>query len=333
MSQFLEILERKPFRPHPLIRGGHLQTILGSILPRDFSWGWSQSREEFVDLEDGTRVRLLIVEQDPAAPTLVAVHGLGGSSDSMYMRGLSHKAWNQGWNSVLLNLYDCNLQASPPRIFHAGSSDRLGLLIDYLAETYSPLFLTGISLGGNILLKLLGEWGERAQRCFAGAVAISPLLDLTISWSTLDRPSNRFFRRHYLRGLRQIVQAKKAYLRDHVDLEPILRVRTIRQFDELFTAPLGGFQDAMDYYRQASSAPLLSEIQVPTLLLHSRDDPMLPPDPLFMPECRENRYLTIGLTDSGGHVGFVQAEPELDRAWAEHRGIEFLEAVLQNCGR
>lgn len=328
MNRFREILERKPFRPHPLVRGGHLQTILGSIWPRDFSWGWSQSHEEFLDLEDGTRIRLLVVEKEREAPTLIAIHGLGGSSDSTYMRGLSHKAWKQGWNSVLVNLYDCNLQTSPPRIFHAGSSDRLGGLVRKLSSRYSPLFLAGISLGGNILLKLLGEWEEQARPSIGGAVAISPLLDLTISWSTLDRPANRFFRNHYLRGLRRIIRAKEACLRDHVDLQALTRVRHIRDFDELFTAPLGGFRDAMDYYVQASSAPLLGKIRVPTLLLHAEDDPMLPADPLFSPGCHDNPFLTVGITESGGHVGFVQAEPELDRAWAEHRGIEFLAAVV-----
>jgi len=328
LKRFHELLERKPFRPHPLIRGGHLQTILGSILPRNPPWGWTESREEFLDLDDGARVRVVIVDRDATAPTLVLVHGLGGSSDSTYMRGLSHKAYRRGWNSVLLNLYDSNLRASPPRIFHAGSSDRLANVIDRLSPTHPRILLTGISLGGNMLLKMLGEQGGQAQSSILAAAVISPLTDLTTSWSTLDRPSNRFFRYHYLKGLRRIVRQKEIYLRDHVDLEAIRQVRTIRQFDEVFTAPLAGYRDAMEYYIKASAAPLMKEIQVPTLLLHSKDDPLLPYEPLLSEECRSNPYLTIGLTERGGHVGFVQAAHELDRAWAENRALEFLDTVL-----
>ncbi len=292
--------------------------------------GGTQSRQEFLDLDDGTRVRIVVVDRDSAAPTLVAVHGLGGSSESTYMRGLSNKAWRLGWNSVLLNLYDSNLRASPPHIFHAGSSDRLGHVIARLSPTHPRILLTGISLGGNMLLKMLGELGKRADSSILAAAVISPLTDLTISWSTLDRPSNRLFRYHYLKGLRRIVSQKEAYLRDHVDLEAVLQVRTIRQFDELFTVPLGGFEDAMDYYIKASAAPFLKDIQIPTLLLHSKDDPLLPYEPLLSRECQSNPYLTIGLTQQGGHVGFVQSAHEPDRAWAENRALEFLDTVLRD---
>jgi len=250
---------------------------------------------------------------------------MGGSARSIYMQALSHKAYREGWNCHLLNLYNVNLELDPPHIFHAGASDGIRSAIEQIAQlpTTESILLTGFSLGGNILLKLLGSCGMGFPEKVVGAAAVSPLVDLTTSWQILEKPANTIYRRHFVKGLKNILRLKSDYLRDFVDLDSLMEIRTIREFDELFTAPLGGFTDADDYYRKASSIQCLGDIRVPTLILHSRDDPLLPWEPLSVPEANANPALLIHLTKHGGHVAFLEwKRHDIDRSWAENRVID-----------
>lgn len=321
-----EVLRRRPFAPHPLLRSAHLQTVLGSLLPREFPWGWAKSSERMLELDGGCQVRALLVDRAPDAPVLVALHGVGGSSESRYMQGLSHKAYREGWNAVLFNLYDRNLEGRRPTLFHAGSSPQIEQLLEGIREIrqWSRFYLAGISLGGNMLLRLLGNWGERAPHWIAGAAVVSPLVDLEIGWKIIEEPSNVIYRVHFLRRLKRLLRQRSGELRDLIDFDALEKVRTFREFDDHVTAPMGGYEDAFDYYRRASSAPLLGKIRVPTLVIHSRDDPILPLDPWMRPEGRSHPSLLAHLTEHGGHVGFIEHEKtDIDRAWAENRMIDF----------
>ncbi|MFQ5738986.1 MAG: YheT family hydrolase [Acidobacteriota bacterium] len=332
LEQFAARLRQRPFRPHRLLRNGHLQTVVASKIRRRFEWGWRRSQVEYVDLGDGTRVRTVCVFHPEAGPTLIAVHGMAGSSDSNYMRGISHKAFRSGWNAVLLNLYNTNDQLKTPRIFHAGSSPELGELVLRLIHKLhiQELFLAGVSMGGNLILKLLGEWGCHYPRCLRSVGVISPLVDLTRSWQILEKPSNTLYRVHFVRSLKGLVRRRAAFLSPFVDLPALMRIATVREFDELFTAPLGGFRNAFDYYRQASAAPRMKAIRVPTLCLHSKDDPLLPWQPLTDPEVLSNRKILTSLTEKGGHVAFIERErQDIDRSWAENRTIDFFERSRQ----
>ena len=133
LAHFERRLEDRPFRPSLWLRGGHLQTLAASLLKRNFSWGWGNAEEHFVDLEDGSRVRLICAWQSPGVPTLVVLHGTGGSSASTYMQGLSHKAHREGWNAVLVNLYNTNPELPKPKIFHSGSSREVGEVLQELS--------------------------------------------------------------------------------------------------------------------------------------------------------------------------------------------------------
>jgi len=328
LAHFERRLEDRPFRPPLWLRGGHVQTLAASLLKRNFSWGWGKAEEHFVDLGDGSRVRLICAWQSPAVPTLVVLHGTGGSSASTYMQGLSHKAHREGWNAVLVNLYNTNPELPKPKIFHSGSSREVGEVLQELSMKHQveEFFLAGVSMGANILLKLMGEWGSDSPLDVRAAGVISPLVDLTSAWKVLERPSNFLFQHHFVKNFKKRIQRHRSDLSPFVDVEALLRIKTLRQFDQLFTAPLAGFRDAFDYYEKASALPYLKDIRIPTLLIHSHDDPLLSGEPLTLPETRSNSSLLMSLTRQGGHVGFLErpsSGEDIDRFWAENRLIDF----------
>ena len=331
LHQFQQVLEDRSFRPSFWLRGAHRQTLAGSLMNRDLSWGWKHCREHFVDLEGGARVRLVGIWQDPRLPTIVVVHGTGGSSDSTYMKGLSHKAHREGWNAVLPNLYNTNPAARRPKVFHSGSSREVEEILQHLILKHQveEVYLVGVSMGGNILLRLLGEWGRSHPDQVKAAAVISPLVDLKASWEILEKPSNCVLQHHMVTNLKRRVRQGLPSLDGFVDQDALSRVRTFRQFDELYTAPLAGFRDALDYYEKASALPHLGSIHLPTLLLHALDDPVLPAEPFLSTEVRSNPSLGVGLTQRGGHVGFIEkdGQRDVDRFWAENRVIDFFRLV------
>jgi len=334
LAHFERRLEDRPFRPPLWLRGGHLQTLAASLLKRNFSWGWGNAEELFVDLGDGSRVRLICAWQPVDAPTLVVLHGTGGSSASTYMQGLSHKAYREGWNAVLVNLYNTNPELPKPKVFHSGSSREVGELLQKLSMNHQvrKFFLAGVSMGGNILLKLMGEWGSDSLVDVRAAGVISPLVDLTTAWKVLERPSNFLFQHHFVKNFKKRIKRHRSSLSPFVDVEALLRIKTLRQFDQLFTAPLAGFRDAFDYYERASALPYLKDIRIPTLLIHSHDDPLLPGEPFTLSETRSNPSLLMGLTRQGGHVGYLEqalSGGDIDRFWAENRLIDFFRLARQ----
>lgn len=330
-ERFRHDLSRRPFRPHWVIPGAHGQTLAGARLPRRFPWGWTGSSQELVELEDGVGVRTEEILEFPKAPTVIVIHGMTGCNRSGYSQGFSNKAWRRGWNTILPSLYNVSPAVDRPRFFHAGSSDMVSDLLLRLVEDrgLERVFLVGVSMGGNILLKLMGEWGEDRPDWLLASAVMSPLCDLTQSWQRLEDSQNRIYQTYFMNRLRKIVfehhDAEK-----WIDSEALQRARTIRQFDELVTAPLCGYRDAMHYYRRCSSLPLLERIQAPTFVLHSKDDLFLPWEP-FVGGAASNPNLLIHLSDRGGHVGFFESDSgrDLDRRWAENRILEFFDSFLR----
>ena len=326
-----ECLEQRPFRPHPALWNGHLQTIVGSQQRRSFEWGWKACVSKTIPLSDGAVIRAEVVFCDEASPTLVAVHGMGGSSDSMYMLGLSHKAYLKGWNSVRLSLYNLNSNLERPKVFHAGCSRDLAEITGGLFTRFGfdKCLFVGMSMGGNILLKLLGEWGDDYPPHILAAATISPLVDLTASWQILDSSSNRLYRWYYVSRLRRLALERADALSSYLDVERLRQVRTIREFDEAFTVPLSGYQDVFEYYSESSAVSRLGQIRVPTLLVHSRDDPLLPWRPLASPAVEKNPRLMLALSERGGHGAFIEgARRDIDRSWAENRVMDFFRLVV-----
>jgi uncharacterized protein len=267
----------------------------------------------------------------PDAPVLLVLHGLEGSARSRYIGGLFELAAARGWRAGVLYFRSCSGELNRlPRFYHSGDTADLDHVLRVLADRQPGLRVgaVGISIGGNVLLKWLGEQGEAAPAPIAGAVAISVPFDLAACARVMDRGLRRLlYTASFMRSFHRKTRAKARAHPDFVDVRAALRARTFAAYDRAVTAPLHGFADEMDYWRQASSGPYLAAIRRPTLLLNALDDPFVPesslPDPRTLPPAVRAEFVSIG-----GHVGFVQGWPWRARSWAERRAIDFLAAVL-----
>jgi len=274
----------------------------------------------------------------PDAPVLLILHGLEGSSRSHYAVGLAREALARGWRAVVLNFRSCSGELNRrPQFYHSGHTDDLDDVVRGLVarEPATRLAAVGVSLGGNVLLKWLGEREANAPAQLVGAVAISAPFDLVPCARGLDQGlRRRVYTANFLRTMRAKAERKAA--RDPsfatlVDLQQARHARTFAQYDRAVTAPLNGFADEMDYWVRASSAPYLSRIRRPALLVNALDDPIVPPaalpDPRTLPPWVRAEFL-----ERGGHAGFLEGGwPWRPRSWIERRAIEFL-APLVNPG-
>jgi hypothetical protein len=267
-------------------------------------------------------------------PRLFFLHGLEGTIRSHYVAGLFGEAIRREWAADLLIFRGCGDEPNRlPRFYHSGETGDLSFALDRLLaeQPAAPVLLAGVSLGGNVLLKFLGEAGEGVSSMVKGAAAISVPYDLERGARHLQRGFSRIYDRHFLRTLRVKARAKLARFPNLFDVAALERARNIYEFDDAVTAPVHGFLNAHDYYTRSSSMQFLERIARPTLLLSSVDDPFLPADVLedVRVRARANPKLTLEFTRRGGHVGFVAGSlPFRPSYYAEWRACEFLAATL-----
>ena len=263
---------------------------------------------------------MLVEENRPAsAPRgeVLMMHGLEGSSRSGYMVSLALALARAGFVAHRVNMRGCGgTEHLTPTLYHSGlTADLLVLLETFRARTASPLFLVGFSLGGNVVLKLAGELGERAKQLVAGVCAVSTPIDLHACVRAIGRRSNWVYEQRFVRRLCERYRRRNAAAPERFPLDGIDKVRTIYEFDDLFTARAFGFGDAANYYRTQSSLRFVSSIRVPALLLQAEDDPMIPFEIFKGPEVRSNPHLTLLAPPHGGHLGFISRD--LPRFWAD----------------
>ena len=289
-------------------------------------------RRERFPTRDGDFVDLDWVDGPATSPLLVILHGLEGSSGSHYVSGLCALAKARAWRAVTINFRSCSGEPNRlPRFYHAGDTDDFDEVLGAVIARESAIRVgaVGISIGGNVLLKWLGERGAEAPKQLLAAVAISVPFDLVASAAALDRGFERLvYTGNFLRTFRTKVRAKALTYPGFVDVEAALRARTFREYDRAVTAPLHGFADERDYWVRASSKPWLERIRRPTLLIAARDDPFVPaeslPDLATLPACVHAEFVV-----RGGHVGFVDGRwPWRATSWAELRAIGFLSERL-----
>lgn len=323
------------FRPHPLLVNPHQQTLvpyfLRSRVPLDL-------RTERWELDDGDFVDLgWSGEHNTGAPIAVLVHGLGGGFESKYLRGLASRLNRRGWRTALLQLRGGGAEPNRlPRCYHHGDTADLRHVWRRLREQqpHSPLASVGWSLGGSVLLRALAEEGAQAPVDVAAAASVP--FQLQACAEHMRRGFARLYQRHLLGALKDIVRRKHAALplTPPADVEAALAARDFFAFDEAFTAPINGFRDARDYYERASSGAVLGDIRRPTLIVQALDDPFMPPS-VVPPETALSPEVTLELSPSGGHVGFVGAGAfgQLDW-WLERRLADYLhESVFRRrCG-
>jgi hypothetical protein len=265
-------------------------------------------------------------------PTLLLLHGLEGSSQAHYMRGIADKAFRRGFNVVRLNQRNCGgTEGLTPTLYHSGlSSDPLSVIRELIASDGLRAFaVAGYSLGGNLALKLAGDLGAEAPPELQAVAAVSPTMDLERCVLALERKANFAYQWNFMRGLRARLRRKAALFPELYSVEELDRVRTVREFDDRYTAPHFGFAGARDYYYRASAMRVVHRIAVPTLILTAADDPFVPPAPFSDPAIAGNPHITVHVTPHGGHCAFLaDAINGEDGYWAEHAIVRFAE---QHC--
>lgn len=323
----------RPFRPAWWLPGPHAQTLGARLLRgRDGvayrRWRVETPDGDFLDLD----VSLPPTRSGPDTPLVVVLHGLEGCSRSGYVLEICRLLRGRGMGAVAMNFRSRSGEPNRrPGSYHAGISGDLALVLDHLRarRPEAPLAAVGFSLGGNVLLKYLGERGEDARDLLRAAVAVSVPLDLSRSADRMETGVGRVYSRFFLTSLVRSARAKARRFPEALDPDRLGRIRTIREFDDAVTAPLHGFRGAEHYYEASSSGPLLERIRVPTLLLQARDDPIIPEAAIPWRSLRANPWLVDGVTDHGGHVGFVAGDgPGTARFWAEEEALRFVDAHL-----
>lgn len=317
------------FRPRRGLLNGHLQTIVGNYLPRPPFRLTVVDETVEVDPSDGSRVLCHCHWQPETkrshALTLVLVHGLEGSSDSQYIKGLAARAWTAGCNVIRMNMRNCGgSDTLTPTLYHSALSGDVGAVVDHFAAKFAlqRVALVGYSMGGNLILKLAGEWGARMPLCAAAAVC--PAIDLAAGSDALHEPSNRLYEWHFLRRLMKRFQ-RKAKLFPHVytrqDFGPI---RSLREFDDKIVAHYCGFKNADDYYYRAAAARVIDRIAVPTLILRALDDPFIRLTKETRSKILPNPMIRLVETAHGGHCAYLGTEAGDDIHWAESTVIRYL---------
>ncbi len=316
-----------PFEPHPLLRNPHAQTLASTFLPRRFPRLPGGVARDF-ETEPGTRIRGVCHWQanPQERPTLVLVHGLEGSSESGYMLGLAERAFAAGWNAVRLNQRNCGgTESLTPTLYNSGlSGDYRAVLAELIERDSLPeLFFAGYSMGGNLVLKMAGEYADAAPRQLRGVAGVCATIDLAVCADAIALPGNFIYERHFVRNLKRRMQRKAALFPGKFDLGPLADVQTVREFDDAITARYCGFRDAADYYAKSSALRVVSGIRVPTLIVTAQDDPFVPFASFSDTALVNNSRIRVIAPERGGHCAFISRNAGDARFWAEARLMEF----------
>ncbi len=319
---------RSTYRAPWWLPGGHTQTIVAALRPpprpTTVRERWETPDSDFIDVDFAGPAQ--------APCTLVVFHGLEGSADSAYGRALAGAASATGWRVALPHFRGCSGEPNRlPRAYHSGDSAEIDWILRRLAAASQRMVAAGISLGGNVLLKWLGEQGAAARGVLSRAAAVSASLDLQACGDALDHGLNRLlYTRLFLASMKARALAKLAAHplnvsnASTIDAARVRAARTLREFDDAYTAPLHGFRDVDDYWTRASSAPWLAQIRLPTLVLNAKNDPFLPPAMLAAATREASASVLLESPATGGHVGFLEGPFPGQHGWLARRLLDFL---------
>lgn len=326
----MPVVPTSDYRPGFFLTNGHVQTVYPVLFRPDPP---VRPRRERIETPDGDFLDL--DWHDRAAEThgkrrlAVLLHGLEGHSRRKYMAGMAGALNRRGWDAVALNFRGCG--GRPNRhipFYHSGLTEDLHTVLGHALTRYpdAEVALVGFSIGGNKVLKYLGENPKRVPQQVAGAVTVSVPCDLAAASDVLARPFNRLYEAYFLRSLRAKIRAKHARVGNALPVRGLDAITTLREFDDRYTAPMFGFADALDYYRRASCRPHLGNIRVPALILSAADDPFLSASCYPYEAAEANGSLFLETPRTGGHVGFVVRKGS-NEYYSERRAAEFLDGV------
>jgi hypothetical protein len=320
------------FVPRRGLTNGHLQTIVGNFLPRPAAGLPVVTEMVEVDPSDASCV-LCHCHWQPEPErssrlTTVLVHGLEGSSDSGYIEGVAVRAWAAGFNVVRMNMRNCgDTDKLTPTLYHSALSGDVGAVVSHFAAKFGleRVALVGYSMGGNLVMKLAGEWGARPP--LVAVAAVCPAIDLAPGSDALHEPANRIYEYRFLLGLIRRYRRKAALFPGRYQTDGIGSIRSLREFDDKIVSRYCGFRDADDYYYRAAAARVVDRIAVPTLVLYAADDPFVRILPDTRARMGANPHIDFVETPHGGHCAFLSRDPGDEIHWAEATVIRYLQSV------
>lgn len=319
------------FLPRAGLRGGHRQTLASFFLPRRVALSPAEAR--LIEVEPGIKVLAHCHWQSDRANalTVIIVHGLEGSSDSQYMLGIAAKGLALGMNVVRMNQRNCGgTEALAPTLYHSGRSQDVAAVARNLIQQdgVCRLALAGFSMGGNLVLKLAGEWGTAGPVQFRAVAAVCPAVDLAASADALHLRGNRLYEEYFLWKLRGRLRTKARLFPDAFDPARLQGIASLRDFDDKITAYYCGFNGASDYYDRAAAAHVVDRIAVPTFILQAANDPFIRILPDTRRKILDNPNITFLETEDGGHCSFLAKANGDDGHWAEIQVVQFLRKFM-----
>ena len=320
--------ELKPFEAHGWLRSGHLQTMAGAFLRRKFALPEGEERLFRVDGETELKgVCHWQAGKRGEVPVIVILHGLEGSCDSNYVRGIADKAWERGFHAVRINQRNCGgTERLTPTLYNSGlSGDYRAILLELMAEGFTQIYFAGYSMGGNLVTKMAGEWGAAPPAELRGVCAVCPALDLSACADALEEAENYLYQRHFVKGLMTRYRRKAELFPERYSQNGFGAIRTVREFDDSITAPQFGYKDAEDYYEDAGAKRVVEQVTVPTLMITAKDDPFVPYEAILRTDVEKNAHVRFLAPQHGGHCGFISRWEGPERFWAEERIVEFVE--------
>jgi hypothetical protein len=324
-----------PFRARRWLGGGHVQTIASFLMPRKIDL--PAPEERLVEVAHGIQVRCWCRWQSQSraeALTLIVVHGLEGSTESQYMMGVARNGLAAGMNVVLMNQRNCGgMDHCAPTLYNSSLSADVAAVAKNVIENDGVwrFALIGFSMGGNLVLKLAGEWGSAGPPEFQAVAAVCPAMDLAASADALHEPANRIYEWYFLLQLFRRFRGKARMFPNDFDVRRLQGVSSLRLFDDRVTAHYCGFTGADDYYSRAAAANVVDRIAVPALILHAANDPFIRMRPETLERIAQNPNITYIETADGGHCAFV-GQPDgngYDGRWAEREVVEFVKTVAR----
>ncbi len=319
------------FVPHRWLANGHAMTIASAFVPRRFALPEAEARLFQVD----SYSKILgqchwQVGKLRQTPVIAIVHGLEGSADSNYVRGIAEKAFHRGFHVVRLNQRNCGgTEKLTPTLYNSGMSGDYRAVLEELAgvDGFERIFFAGYSMGGNLVTKMAGEYGEEHPAALRGVCAVCPPLDLSACADALEPRDNNLYTRHFVKGLMARYARKVKMFPDRYRAHGFGRIRTVREFDDAITAPCFGFRDAEEYYESAGAKRVIAAVRVPLLLMTAEDDPFVPYVSFLVARVERNPSVQFVPTEHGGHCAYISNQSGVERFWAEQRIVDFCEGI------
>lgn len=318
-----------PFAPPFFLSNPHVMTLLPRKWPRGQILHEVPQETRLFRIDQETQILTVCNWQTRRQhhPTLLLVHGLEGCSESHYMKGLAHKAWHAGMNVLRMNQRNCGgTEHLTPTLYNSGLSGDLRTILTELVneDGLESIWVVGYSMGGNLTLRMAGELGHSLS-ALKGIGAICPNIHPAACVEALERPRNFIYHNFFLSSLKTRLVRKAKHFPGKFDLSPYPHIKTLSAFDDVYTAPFGGYKDAADYYERVGARHLIHDIQVPTLIIVAQDDPFIPYHTFNIAPLQNNSNIQLVAPNHGGHCGFFQKTVSTeDRFWAENRILDFI---------